>query len=77
MAAPREDIFEKALTLGDDDRAELAGALIRSLEPEPEADVAEAWRAEIERRAGEVESGAVKTVPWESVRGRFLHNRRG
>jgi putative addiction module component (TIGR02574 family) len=77
MAAPREHVIEQALTLRKEDRAELAGVLIRSLEPAPEAGVDEAWREEIERRAREIETGAVKTVSWESVRGRLMRPPRG
>lgn len=77
MTDPREEIFEKALTLGEEDRAELASALIRSLEPERDAGVAEAWREEVERRAREIDSGDVKPVTWESVRGRLLRAQRG
>jgi putative addiction module component (TIGR02574 family) len=33
----------------------------------PEGDVEDAWADEIRRRIEEVESGAVKTIPWEQV----------
>ena len=77
MAASRDEIFAKALTLRDEDRADLIGVLIRSLEPEPEEGVEEAWREEIERRAQELESGAVETVPWETIRERLARAPRG
>ncbi|MCA9233531.1 MAG: addiction module protein, partial [Planctomycetales bacterium] len=33
--------------------------------------VEEAWRMEIERRARNLESGAVQSIPWEVVRERL------
>jgi len=46
--------------------------LIESLESEVDPDVGEAWRVEIERRLAELDSGAVKTVPWEVVKAKLL-----
>jgi putative addiction module component (TIGR02574 family) len=43
-----------------------------SRESEDDPDVEEAWRAEIERRVAELDSGAVETVPWEIVKARLL-----
>jgi putative addiction module component (TIGR02574 family) len=67
MAASRDDIFQQALALEDSDRAELIAALIRSLDTEVEAGTEDAWREEVERRAKELESGAVQAIPWEEV----------
>jgi putative addiction module component (TIGR02574 family) len=77
MVASRDEILKDALTLRADERAELAGALLRSLESTSDARAGEAWRVEIERRAQEVETGAVKAVPWESVRERLVRAPRG
>jgi putative addiction module component (TIGR02574 family) len=77
MAASRDDILAKALTLRDKDRAELAGALIKSLESDPAPGVADAWRLEIERRLHDIDTGAVKTESWESVRERLTRAPRG
>ena len=71
MAASRDDIFKKALALEESDRAELISVLIDSLDSEVEESVEEAWRQEIERRARELESGAVKSIPWDVVRARL------
>ena len=68
MAASREDLFQRALALRESDRADLVGALIRSFDSDVEEGVEEAWRVEIERRAHELESGAVKSIPWAVVR---------
>jgi putative addiction module component (TIGR02574 family) len=77
MAASKDDIFRKALTLPERDRADLIGALIDSLDAEIEQGVEEAWRAEIERRARELDSGAVQSIPWEVVKARLARSPRG
>ena len=77
MATSRDDIFRGALSLAERDRADLIGALIDSLDSEIEEGVEQAWRVEIERRAKELESGAVKSIPWEVVRDRLARAARG
>jgi putative addiction module component (TIGR02574 family) len=77
MAASRDDIFKKALALEESDRAELITVLIDSLDSEKEEGVEEAWRLEIERRARELESGAVQSIPWDVVRERLARAPRG
>jgi putative addiction module component (TIGR02574 family) len=77
MATSRDDIFRGALSLSERDRAELIAALIESLDSEVEEGVEEAWRIEIERRAKELESGAVQSIPWEIVRERLGRAARG
>jgi putative addiction module component (TIGR02574 family) len=71
MATSRDDIFRGALSLNERDRADLVAALIDSLDSEIEEGVEDAWRIEIERRAMELESGAVQSIPWEVVRKRL------
>ncbi len=77
MAASRDDILRQALALPERDRADLIGALIESLDAEAEEDVEEAWRTEIERRAHELDSGTVQSIPWEVVKTRLARARRG
>ncbi len=72
MAISREDLFRKALALDESDRAELVGLLIDSLDPETEQGVEAAWLQEIDRRAREIDSGAVQTIPWEIARERLM-----
>jgi len=46
---------------------------------EPNEDVSAAWSEEIERRIRQIDSGEVKTVPWEEVRAKLhalLHEHR-
>jgi putative addiction module component (TIGR02574 family) len=66
------ELFKRASDLPDSDRATLAGLLIESLETKRDGDVESAWLAEIERRINELDSGAVKTIPWQQVRARLL-----
>lgn len=67
MTERTQELLQKALSLPDDERAELAGSLIASLDTNIDPDVDAAWQAEIARRADEVRSGAVTTVPWPKV----------
>lgn len=74
MAAELNRVFREALELSDNERATLVGLLIESLEAAEEThpDVEAAWAAEAERRWQEIESGQVKTIPWEEVRANLL-----
>lgn len=70
MATKDDEVFNQALGLSADKRAELANALLLSLEEEPldeQPVVDAAWDAEIARRADEVLSGKVKTVDAEEM----------
>jgi putative addiction module component (TIGR02574 family) len=67
-----ETLLHEALTLPDDERAEIAGALLESLEPAPELDVETAWRQEVAARVAAAEAGEVTTTPWEEIRERFM-----
>ena len=63
-------LLADALELPDDVRAELASAPVDSLyhEVDPPVVVEASWSAEIQRRIHDIESGAVKTIPWEQAR---------
>lgn len=67
MPAP-DSVFEAALALPDDDRVELAAALLASLQPADRPPFPAAWREVIERRSREVASGQVQPVPWDEVK---------
>ena len=74
MATELIQLIDEALALSDSDRATLASLLLKSLELEEEvdSDVEAAWAEEAERRWHEIESGAVKTIPWEDVKARLF-----
>lgn len=64
--------MQHALKLPAEARADLAASLIESLDDSaPDAGVEEAWAVEIERRLAEVDSGAVKPIPWHVARARI------
>ena len=67
-----KEILHDAAELPARDRAALAGLLIESLDPEPDADMEVAWEQEIGRRVAEIDAGTVKTIPWEEVREELL-----
>jgi putative addiction module component (TIGR02574 family) len=67
MTDAAHELLQKALSLPDNERAELAGTLIASLEVTHDPDVDAAWQQEIARRFREVQSDEVKTVSWESA----------
>jgi putative addiction module component (TIGR02574 family) len=60
-------IEREALHLPVSDRARLAHKLLISLEELSEAEVAEAWLDEAERRAREIDEGLVRLIPAEEV----------
>ena len=70
MTRAVHELYEKASELPPQDRAELAGLLLESIEPADEG-VEEAWAAEIERRMADFRDGKVKTIPWSEVRARL------
>ena len=65
-----EELYEEASQLPAEQRAELAGLLLESIE-EPDEGVEQAWAAEIERRMDDYRAGRVKTIPWSEVRARL------
>lgn len=75
MPATPKDMYEKAMSLNDEERAELVGLLLESLEIGDEQGVAAAWLKEIERRVAELDSGAVEPVSWSEVRSRVFETR--
>jgi putative addiction module component (TIGR02574 family) len=62
------ELYERASTLPEGDRAELAGLLLESLVDQRDSDVEDAWANEIERRMADYRAGRVKTIPWHEVR---------
>jgi putative addiction module component (TIGR02574 family) len=62
------ELRHSAMRLSTAERAELAAALIASLDGEPEDAVEAAWASEIERRVERVRSGEAKGRPWSEVR---------
>jgi putative addiction module component (TIGR02574 family) len=72
MGSSTSDLYRKALALDESERAELAGALIDSLDSNRDPGVEASWLKEIERRIKELDSGEAEGIPWEEVRERIL-----
>jgi putative addiction module component (TIGR02574 family) len=68
MSLTAEQVLDAALVLPDEDRLELAEALLASLQPSDRSPLDESWREVIRRRSAELQSGQVAGVPWEQVR---------
>ena len=61
------EIQRELSELPPEQRAKLALALVESLEPEDEGDIAEAWRVEAERRYEQFKRGEVQPIPGDEV----------
>jgi len=61
------EIQRELAELSVEERAKLALALVESLEPEDEGDIAEAWRIEAERRYEQYKRGEVQAIPGDEV----------
>ena len=67
MSAQSDQILQSALRLPESERAEIAAALLHSLDTPADEAVEEAWAAEIERRIATIERGDVALIPFEDV----------
>ena len=65
------DLLQKALSLSEEERADLACSLMESLDAAVDEGAESAWNEEISRRVTELDSGKVRTVPWDEVRHRI------
>ena len=76
MTAGIDEITQLALTLPVDQRAQVANALLASLDdPADSAEVHEAWTAEIRSRVDEITSGRVQTLSRDEVRAQLAADR--
>jgi len=71
MTQQVSELLQKALSLSEEERAELAGSLIESLDATVDQAAEAAWNEEIGRRIADLDSGKAKTIPWEVVRSRI------
>jgi putative addiction module component (TIGR02574 family) len=71
MAKSARELFEEAMRLDPKERATLMRLLVDSLDAKSEEGAEEVWRAEIERRIAESDSGQIQAVPWEELRARL------
>jgi putative addiction module component (TIGR02574 family) len=76
MTAGMDEITQLALTLPVDQRAQVAHALLASLDdPADSAEVHEAWTAEIKSRVDDITSGRVQTISHDEVKAQLAADR--
>jgi putative addiction module component (TIGR02574 family) len=61
----------EALTLSEPERAELAHALVSSLDGAPDCDAQDSWDREIARRLVEIDAGTAKLIDRDEFRRRM------
>jgi putative addiction module component (TIGR02574 family) len=71
MTEEVNQLLKKAMALPENERAELAGSLLDTLDETADEDVEAAWQNEVALRIQELDSGRAKTVPWTEVRRRL------
>ena len=67
METKLDELTTAALRLGIEERAELAGRLLLSLDEPSESEVERLWLEEAERRLKEFRSGRVRGIPADEV----------
>jgi len=70
MTRDAREILQKALAFSDNERAEVAGNLIASLDTDLDLDADALWQAEVARRWDEVRSGRVKAISLDEAKRR-------
>ena len=70
---PRDaaELLRDALSLPAEARAALADSLLESLDVEVDGNAEEVWREEIYRRLQQIDSGAVRLIPWDDAERRL------
>ena len=66
-------IVSEASQLTVAERLRLIDQLAVSVPDDQAPSLSEQWLAEIDRRSKEIDSGAVATEPWDSIRNRLFH----
>jgi len=71
MERDAAEVLRDALALSPEARLALVDSLIGSLDRTVDAGAEEAWREEIYRRLQQIDSEAVRLIPWEEARRRL------
>lgn len=71
MKRDAAEILKEALALPTEALAALAGSLLDSLDTDVNEDAEAAWVIEVNQRLAELDSAAVKTIPWTEVHRRL------
>lgn len=78
LSTEASDLLKRALGLPAEARAALANSLLESLDGPIDASAEEEWNQEVARRLEELDSGAVRAIPWTEARRRIsamLHDK--
>ena len=67
MSTDLSEIEQQAGRLSDQERAQLAAFLLRSLEAVDHGDIEEDWRIESEARLAQVKRGEARLIPGDEV----------
>jgi putative addiction module component (TIGR02574 family) len=71
MERTAAQILRDALQLPPDERAEIAGTLIESLDEAVDDDAEERWATEIERGISDIDEGRIELVSWADLQRRL------
>jgi len=61
------ELLQQALSLTEEERADIVASLLNSLEASPDPDAESLWQEEVSRRVSDLDSGKAKTIPWQHV----------
>lgn len=61
------ELLQQALSLTEEERADLAASLLNSLDASPDPDAEALWQEEISRRAAALDSGNARAIAWNEV----------
>ena len=70
MTQLASQVYEAAMALAEEERAELASRLLESLPQDTPSQLHPAWAEEIRRQLAQVDSGEVTPIPWAEVKRR-------
>ena len=70
MKLTAEQLLDAVLALPEEERLEVAEAVMASFEPSDQSPLHDSWREVIRRRSAELRSGQVAGIPWEEVKRR-------
>lgn len=70
MTPSTAQILTSALALPEDQRLELAAALLDASEPPAPEPAGDAWLAELQRRSAEIDAGTAPLSTWREVKAR-------
>ncbi len=77
MSRSVAEVFDAALALDEDNRAQLVAKLVESLDGNVDADAEDAWAVEIERRLAKITSGRANSLSMDDAIARMHRAARG